>query len=263
MRENDIDEAQKADVSQNEEESPASEGMEIMEGPINEELREQARPDESEGEEVETESTEEVEAEGTPEEEPETKEGRKTAESRIKQLVEEKKTAEKRADSLADQMKKLTSQRPEPTYIPPATQPEDTELTYEELMRRQDALIQIRLAQQENIHRVQQESTEAINAYPELNPDSDKFNPTLSERVSNAVLKVVKADPTTSVKEFVADMMTPFREAVEKQASDQRETITKQVSQRAMRPTQVQEQEKPFSELSIEEMEKKLGIVYR
>jgi hypothetical protein len=56
--------------------------------------------------------------------------------------------------------------------------------------------------------------------------------------------------------------MKPYRRSVEKQAKGQAETITKQVSQQAMRPTQDQEQEKPFSELSIDEMEKKLGKVY-
>lgn len=249
-------EALKADESQIVEESPTSEVSEVEDTQV--ESTEES-PAESEGEEVEAESTESVETEGTPRDE-----NRKTAKSRIRELVTEKKEAEAKAESLADQVKKLTAYKPNNEFLPqPQQQPEQSEMTYEELMRRQDALVQIRLAQQENVHRVQQEALEAIKAYPELDPDSDNFDSELSESISQATLAKIQSDPTSPVRKFVDGMMKPYKRSLEKQASDQKETITKQVSQQAMRPTQVQEQEKPFSELSIEEMEKKLGVVYR
>lgn len=249
------EEALKADESQIEEESPTSEesNEEVVQTPA-EEL-----PTESEGEEAEAEPTGEVEAEGTPRDE-----NRKTAKSRIRELVTEKKEAEAKAESLADQVKKLTAFKTTQEYSPqPQQQPEQSEITYEELMRRQDALVQIRLAQQENVHRVQQEALEAIKAYPELDPDSDNFDSELSEAISQATLAKIQADPTSPVRKFVDGLMRPYKRSLEKQEAGQKETIAKQVSQQAMRPTQVQEQEKPFSELSIEEMEKKLGVMYR
>lgn len=249
MDDKNLDEALKADESQTVAESPAAEELQP----------------ETESEEVVTESTEEV----TPEVSPEV-EGRKTAGSRIRELVAEKKTAEAkaeeekvRADSLADQMRKLT-QSVTPQQIP-QTEPvsKDEEITVDEVLRRADALAQIRVAQANNLNRVNSEALEAINKYPELNPESDSFDAELSEVVSKATLAQVTANPTASVKEFVGSLMKPYRRSIEKQAAGQKETIAKQVSEQAMRPTQVQEQEKPFSELSIQEMEKKLGVVYR
>lgn len=101
------DEALKADESQIEVESPTteSEKLEIIEGPIDESLR----PAEVEDEAEATESTEEEAPEASTE-----NESRKTANSRIRELVAEKKEAEKqaseeraKAESLAEQMKKV------------------------------------------------------------------------------------------------------------------------------------------------------------
>lgn len=241
------DEALKADESQIEVESPATEESEVTQ--VIEEL-----PTETEGEK--TELTNEVEE--TPKEE-----GRKTAQSRIRDLVSEKKAAESKAESLAEQVKKLTAYKPEFENVPMTPAADQSEITVEELMRRQDALVSIRLAQQENVHRVNNEALEAIKAYPELDPESDIFDPELSESISQATMAKIQAEPTAPVKGFIDSMMKPYKRAVEKQAVDQKATITKQVAEQAMRPTQVSEQEKPFSELSIEEMEKKLDRVWR
>lgn len=255
------DEALKADESQIEVESPTteSEKLEIIEGPIDESLR----PAEVEDEAEATESTEEEAPEASTE-----NESRKTANSRIRELVAEKKEAEKqaseeraKAESLAEQMKKFTTPQL-PTYQPPQ-ETADGEITVDEVLRRADALTQIRLAQMENLNRVNNEALEAIREYPELDPKSDSFDAELSESISKATMAQVQANPTASVKDFVSGLMKPYRRSIEKQASSQKETITKQVSEQAMRPTQVQEQEKPFSELSIEEMEKQLGVVHR
>jgi hypothetical protein len=234
------DEALKADESQIEVETPATEELPIdIEG----------------DKEVVTELTEEVAPEVTPK-----VEGRKTANSRIRELVAEKKEAEEKAESLAEQVRSFTAPQPLP-YQP--TPDSDEQVTVEDVLRRSDALTQIRLAQQENLHRVNNEANEAIKAYPELDPDSESFDKDLSESISQATLAKIQVEPTASVKKFVDSLMKPYKRSLDKQASGQAETITKQVSQQAMRPTQVQGQEKPFSELSIDEMEKKLGKVYR
>ncbi len=234
------DEALKADESQIEVESPATEQDSIE--PIEEKVEET--------------STEVEETTGTQREE-----GRKTAESRIRELVAEKKEAEAKAESLAEQVKKFTAPQPF-TYTPPI-QDDSTELTVDEVLKKADALTQIRLAQQANIYRVQQEASEAMKAHPELDTDSDSFDPDLSEAISKATLSHIQANPTASVKDFVNGLMKPYKRAVEKEASGQAEAKVKQASQQAVRPTQVREQEKPFSELSIEEMEKRLEKVRR
>lgn len=233
------DEALKADESQIEVESPVTEEVPVAD----------------QGEEIPEVSTEAEVVEGAPREN-----NRKTADSRIRELVAEKKEAVAKAESLAEQVKKFTAPQPQ-TYQP--TQSDDnSEVTLEEVMRRQDALIQIRLAQQENIHRVQNEASEAIKSHPELDPDSDSFDSELSEAISKATLSHIQANPTAPVKEYVNSLMKPYKRAVEKEAQGRADALTKQTSQQAMRPTQVQSQEKPFSELSLEEMRAKLGVVY-
>ena len=234
------DEALKADESQIDVESPATEEV----------------PEEVESVQTEVESTEE-----TPAEVPQETESRKTASSRIKELVAEKKNAEAKAESLAEQLRKTTAPQA-PVYNPQPVADDDGTVSVEEVLRRADALAQIRVAQAENLNRVNNEALEAIRAYPQLDPDSESFDKDLSESISQATLARVQVDPTTSVKKFVEGLMRPYQRAVEKQAQGQAEVISKQASQQAMRPTQVQEQEKPFSELSIEEMEKRLGKVW-
>lgn len=235
-----IDEALKADESQIEVESPATEEV----------------PEEVEGEQVETPSAEEA-----PTQVPQETESRKTASSRIKELVNERKEAEAKAESLAEQLRKVTA--PQPIAMPEAQPDDNGQVAVQDVLRQADALTQIRLAQQENLHRVNNEANEAIKEYPELDPDSDLFDKDLSESISQATLAMVTANPTASVKGFVKSLMKPYQKAVQKQAQGQADILTKQASEQAMRPTQVQEQEKPFSELSIEEMEKILPKVWR
>jgi hypothetical protein len=248
MNEEKTDEALKADESQIEVESPATEVL----------------PAESQTEEEASESTEEE----TPEAEV-SDTGRKTASSRIQELVAQKKEAQKEAEeartqagSLAEQVRQFTAPQV-PNYVPSQESAESGEVTVQEVLRQADALTQIRLAQQDNLHRVNNEANEATKEYPELDPKSDSFDPELSESVSRATLAQITVNPTASVKGFVSSLMKPYRRSLEKQVAGQQETITKQVSEQAMRPTQVQEQEKPFSELSIDEMEKKLTKHYR
>jgi hypothetical protein len=150
-----------------------------------------------------------------------------------------------------------------PQPITPPQESTDGEITVEELMRRQDALVQLRMAQQQHLNRVENESLDVVRKYPELDPDSDSYVPELSESLVKATMSFIQHNPTESVTKFVDGMMSPYKKAVEKQSVVQKETITKQVSEQAMRPTQVPDQEKPFEELSIEEMEKKLGVSYR
>jgi hypothetical protein len=234
------DEALKADESQIDVESPATEEV-----PVADQVEEVAEV-----------STEEEANEGTTEES-----NRKTASSRIRELVAEKKEAVAKAESLAEQVKKFTAPQPQ-SYAPQMQQDDASELTVDEVLQRADAMTSIRLAQQENIHRVQNEAVDAIKSHPELDPDSESFDAELSEVVSQATLARIQANPTAPVKEFVNSLMKPYKRAVEKEARGQADVLTKQASQQAMRPTQVREQEKPFSELTPEEMKARLGVVY-
>lgn len=196
---------------------------------------------------------------------------KKGANARIRELAREKNEYKAKSESLADQMAKLTQGvSPLEQYAPqqaPAYQPpqEDQAITREQyemdVMRRADALVTLKLKQQEHINRVNQESSEVIAKYDQLNPDSDKFDRDLSETLTDTILRVVKADPTASVKKIAESFMKPYTRSVQQQVGEATEDVAKQAKQSAVKPTGTKVAEKPFGSLSLAEMEKKLGVM--
>ena len=222
---------------------------------------------------VETESAEEVNTEVVQTEESQ----KKGASQRIRELANEKNEYKEKYESLAQQMEKLTSSA-QPTIgqtevadepiIKPGEEIDGAELD-KRLRTREASTVQKAVAaaqlvskQNEVISRINSESQEALKKYPELDPDSDKFNPDLSESVTEAVLAHAKADPyNASPKKLVEKMMRPYKQAVAKEVGQETENIAKQVSETALRPTTIRKVEKPAAEKSIRELEAELGIV--
>ena len=213
--------------------------------------------------------TGEAEAEG---EATETEEKSKKGYSqRIRELNAKAKAAEAKAASLAEKLEELTgaeASSPPPLGVEayqPQVQP-GAEITPEQykqdVVRTADSIATLRVKQESAINRINSEANEVVRSYPELDPESEKFDKDLSETVTEAVEAYVKADPyNASVKKFVAKLMKPYKRAVTKGVGKVTETIAKQVSETATRPTSVAKSSKKFEELSLKEMEKKLGVV--
>jgi hypothetical protein len=232
-------------------------------------------PNEPEAE-AEPVQTEEAQAE---EPEAETEESKKKGYSqRVRELVAQKKEAERKYESLAERMAQLTGnvpgvvQQPMPAADEPLIQPgeeiDGTELDRRlrereaKILQQADNIALLRNKQSEAVNRINDEAEEAVRAYPELDPNSDKFNPELSESVTEAVEAYAKADPyNASVKNFVAKLMKPYKSAVAKEVGQASENIAKQVSEAALRPTSVRTPEKTAAEKSIAELEQELGVV--
>jgi hypothetical protein len=227
-----------------------------------------------------------VEEAETKTEEPTTEpevEDKKSASYRIKELNEEKKAAEEKAKSLEDKMAELTGRSPgvNTQFIPPAfgqtvpeplVKPGEEFIDPSELERRLQArldantqqtqqMMDLREARERNFERINSEAQKSVKKFPQLNPDSEEFDKDLSDTVSRATEGYLKGEPTGSVTKFVADLMGPYLRSINNESGKQREAITKQVSQSALRPTQVPKGEKPFGELSLGEMEARLGGV--
>lgn len=255
---------------------------------VNEEVGDEADLDttpvseEQAPEEVETEDVEQ--ASETTEEETETEGNvdKKGASKRIKELNERAKKAEEKAQSLAEKLAERMGsvdsndniERYQPKFNPqePIVK-EGEEITAEELNRRiterdkrllmqADALSTLRQKQSEAVNRINTEANEAIKEYPELDPESDAFNPELSETVYESVENYVKNNPfSASVKTFVKKQMRPYQKAVAKEVGKERENIAKQVSQTALRPISIKSTEKVAEDMSVEDLEKKLGVI--
>jgi hypothetical protein len=204
-------------------------------------------------------------SESTDEEVPETSEvPKKGAESRIRELNAKAKAAEAKAQSLAQRIEEMTKVQdiPQATFQPEPGS-EISPAQYEaDVTRKADALITLRLKQQDKINEITSESREAVRTYPELDPKSDSFNEDLSNAVTKAVEAHVRADPyKASVKGFVDELMKPYQRAVSKEVGKASENLAKQVSEAALRPNNVKTPNKGAGEKTIEELEKELGVI--
>lgn len=225
-------------------------------------VSEQEAPEETV--EAEAESTEEAEVEA----EETGGEQKKGYEKRVRSLVDKVKKAEEENKSLADALAELTAQRESNQETPsfePQIQP-GSEVSPEQykndIVRTADAIATLRIKQADAINRINNEAQEVIRQYPELDPESDSFNSELSEAVTEAVEASVKANPySASVKSVVAKMMKPYKGAVAKEVGEATEDIAKKVSGAALRPTSINKEEKTAEDMTIEELESKLGVI--
>lgn len=193
---------------------------------------------------------------------------KKGYQARVQELANKAKAAEERAKSLEERIAELTgSVEPPAEYQPYVPQVEpggevSPEQYRNDVTRTADAIVTLKLKQNEAIQKINSDSAKVMKIYPELDPDSDNFNKELSESITEAVEAHVKASPyTASVEKFVHKLMKPYKGAVETEVGKARENITKQVSQTALRPTSVSKPEKTANEKSIAELESELGIV--
>lgn len=199
--------------------------------------------------------------------------------AKAKAEAEARQQAEARAQSLEAKIAELTNPvgfqgTQSPTFNPQTPiVAEGEEITAAELNRRvaerdarnlqiSRAQAELLVKQSEAVSRIKSESSEVIREYPELDPESENFNPELSEAVSEATEAYIRKNPySASVKGFVAKLMKPYKGAVAKEVGKASENIAKQVSQAALRPTTIRKEEKSAADMSIEELEAKLGIV--
>lgn len=206
---------------------------------------------------------------------------KKGAESRIRELNRKVKEERAAKESLARKIQELTGSVEPQGFRPmnngynpnePLVAPGE-EVTQEELQQRvaardqwllqqADNMARFREAQRETYNRINNESSEAEKAYPQLNPDSEEYDKELSNSIAEASLAFVKTNPTGSLKKFVDGLMKPYLRSIDKSVASQQGEIAKQVSQTAMRPNQVVATEKKVEDMDLKELEKKLGVVY-
>jgi len=224
------------------------------------------------GDVEEVESAEETKPTGT---EGESKKGYS---NRVRELNARAKQAEEKAQSLAEKLEQLTGSAngtgytPQPVRNEPIVQPGE-EIDALELDRRlqarearilqqADAMSTLRSKQNDAINRINLEASKTLQKYPELDPESDKFDRELSDAITEATEAYVKQSPyDASVTKFVDKMMRPYKGAVSKEVGEMTKTVAKQVSESALRPTSVRKEEKQAHEKSIAELEAELGVI--
>lgn len=227
----------------------------------------------------ESEPQEETESKEEPVQDEKPEKSGKSAQSRIRELNTEKKEAERRAleaerreKSLAEKMAELTGRfSPAGTGIPYAqpTEPQvnedgtiDAESFRKQVLAEAANMYEVRSLQERNLERINKESQQVMTTYKQLNPDSEQYDSDLSESIYEATEAFVRANPTGSVTKYVEKLMKPYQRSIEREVGEQAKTIAQQAADRGLRPTVSPKGEKRFEELSLEEMEQRLGKVY-
>lgn len=212
--------------------------------------------EEQTAEETPVESTEPASPEETPVEETD-QNSKKGANSRIRELVGEVKSLKQRLEE------STRVDIPTPEYQPINLDSEVTPEQYRQhVLQTADALVDLKLKKSEALNRISLESSEVMNTYPQLNPDSESFDKELSETITEAIEAQVKLNPySASVKKIAERLMKPYQKAVSNGVAQERETLARQVSESALKPTAIRKPEKTAAEKSIAELEAELGIL--
>ena len=217
---------------------------------------------------VDEQTTEEVSPQDSPKEDP----PKKGAQSRIRQLNSEVHSLRDKIEELTHPVGSQDSQMP--SYQPqvenqPLVSPGE-EIDSAELERRMqererrilqqaNQMVDFKTRQASTIDRINRETNEVVDKYKELDPESDNFDKDLSDAIYESVEAKIKSDPTASVKKFVEKQMKLYKREASKEEQQNRAEITKQSAQSAIRPSQNKPVDAKFEDLSIEEMQNKLG----
>lgn len=212
----------------------------------------------------------EPEAEGAKEEKPEQKPAEAKKESprlqkRVRDLSQKLREARTPQTPQFDPNNPPTAEIPAGDYTP--------EQLSQMVNQKADVLSELKTQSQIQALRSEMEQERLLNnlarsvgsleqAYPELNPDSDDFNPELTDAVGETIDEVFRANPYVDVETVASKMISASRAAGTSKAKQVGEKVAEQASNAAVRSTTSSKvEDKKFEDLSVEEMEEKLGKV--
>lgn len=205
--------------------------------------------------EVSSEKTE-TSTEGT-----EAKDGLTGAERRIHKLVDKVKEKDSVIEDLTSKLAELQgSDVPSgdlPSYAPDY-QGGEREITLDDLR----TIARLEVEKERTVARINSEAAEAVRFYPELDKNSDAFDPDVNEAVTTAVWLEIQRDPSKSVTELTDKYMRPYVQATERAVGKEKSNLAKQVSDGALKPVNFKSGDKKPEDMSIAELEATLEIVY-
>lgn len=215
---------------------------------------------------------------------PDSQVDKRSAKGRIRELVSERDSLKEKVDSLSERLNQFTdgfNSQPNMGGLPQVDVQEGETITPEryqqDVAKAASTAAFLQIKQKETVDRINKESYDAIKKFPELDPDSDKFDKDLSDSITEAVESQVKVvtgydnygrplyglNPSASPLKIVEKLMKPYRKSISSEVASSQEELTKQVAQTAMRPTPAApKQEKTAKDMSIQELEAKLGKVW-
>jgi len=194
------------------------------------------------------------------------------ATKRIHELVDEKKRLSREVQDLKGMLGQYTEavsyEEPQPQAVMPNYQSdvnntgEERSMTSQELESLIANRTRLEIEKEKTINKINTEAAEALKTYPQLDKNSDSFDPELNAAVTEAVFNAVRQNPTQSVKKLTDKYMKPYLKSVESAVGEKQQELAKAAVDAALRPTgTVSKAEKSVDEMSIEEIEAKYGTV--
>lgn len=184
------------------------------------------------------------------------------AEKRIHSLVDKVKEKDSVIEDLTTRLAELQGGNvPQGQYDPFTPSDNDggeRELTIEDLR----TIARLEVEKERTVNRINAEAADAIREHPVLDKNSPDFDPDVNEAVSTAVWLEIQKDPSKSVKQLTEKYMRPYARAAEKAVGQEKSILARQVSDSALKPVNVKSGDKKAEDMSIEELEKRLEIVY-
>lgn len=185
------------------------------------------------------------------------------AERRIRDLVDENKRLKEQQGQQFQQFQ----QPPVPSIEPGA------ELTPEQyqqhLVQAADSIAQVRVQQQLEQYKAEANLDRDVEVlpkqYPELDENSPEYNPVLIEKIESAykarAFNNGSLNPSVRLADVAKDFVDVARAAAKQSTTEMKNAVAKTADTTAVRPGAGVRQEKDASEMSIEELEQKLGVI--
>lgn len=183
------------------------------------------------------------------------------------------KRLERRFAKMSDKIRQLSEQQQFNQPVEPPGIPLNQEVTYDqyqaEVSRQAQALTEIKLQQFRQEQQVK-ERAETFDRdvdyierkFPELNEDSNKYDPKLSEKIAGMYERLSAKNPQVRLRDIVRDVMDIADRKSARTSAKVTAAVAKQSAETAVQTqTTTKPGKKDFAELSIKEMEQQLGVV--
>ena len=232
------------------EEIQQAENIDVQETDVTESPAVEEQPEAQQAEPVVEEPTEEPKA-------------RNGAQSRIKELVSKTKQLEAERNQYADLLQQANNSQVPENLSEDEYRALQASATYAatEVQQLKRQMAQDKFSNEVDL--VEQ-------TFPELNPNSEQYNEKLADTLAKAYEEAYLLTDQSgqfvgtkkSLKDFTEAMITPYRDAMTRGAVQTGEALDRQAAEAVVTPqTSTSSEPKPFADLSIKEMEARLGTV--
>lgn len=125
-----------------------------------------------------------------------------------------------------------------------------------EILQKAVSAVDLRTQQYQRQQQLESDLSYVEKNYDELNPDSDNYDPDLSEGIAKMYLQT---GGTQSLRDFTQQIMTMRNKGIERGRANDQRTLSKQADEASVTPSAKAKPEKTADEKSLAELRKEIG----